>query len=58
VLTPLAAAGILSDNPEGLRRKLRARLEPLLDEAEVGEPLFTRQLPWGRWDPTTRRLGV
>ncbi len=56
VLSPLAQAGILADNPEGLRRKLRARLEPLLDEAEVGEPLFTRQLPWDRWDATTRRL--
>jgi 1,2-phenylacetyl-CoA epoxidase catalytic subunit len=56
VLAPLAEAGVLSENPEGLRRNLRARLEPLLDEAEVGEPLFTRQLPWPRWDPTTRRL--
>ena len=56
VFAPLAAAGVLSDNPEGLRRKLRARLEPLLDEAEVGEPLFTRQLPWARWDAHTRRL--
>ncbi len=56
VFAPLAAAGVLSDNPDGLRRKLRARLEPLLDEAEVGEPLFTRQLPWARWDAHTRRL--
>jgi 1,2-phenylacetyl-CoA epoxidase catalytic subunit len=56
MLAPLAEAGVLSENPEGLRRNLRARLEPLLDEAEVGEPLFTRQLPWPRWDPTTRRL--
>ncbi len=56
VLVPLAQAGILSDSPDGLRRKLRARLEPLLDEAELGEPLFTRELPWSRWDPTTRRL--
>lgn len=56
VLAPLAAAGVLSEHPEGLRHKLRARLEPLLDEAEVGEPLFTRQLPWHRWDVTRRRL--
>jgi 1,2-phenylacetyl-CoA epoxidase catalytic subunit len=56
VLAPLAASGVLSDNPDALRRKLRARLEPLLDEAEVGEPLFTRELPWGRWDPSVRRL--
>jgi hypothetical protein len=48
----------LSETPDGLRRKLRARLEPLLDEAELGEPLFTRDLPWSRWDPVTRRLGV
>jgi phenylacetate-CoA oxygenase PaaI subunit len=56
VLVPLAEARILSENPDGLRRKLGARLEALLDDAEVGEPLFTRQLPWHRWDPTTRRL--
>jgi phenylacetate-CoA oxygenase PaaI subunit len=56
VLGVLAQAGLLSENPEGLRRQLRARLEPLLDEAEVGEPLFTRQLPWARWDANTRRL--
>ena len=58
VLRPLGEAGILSDNPEGLRRKLRARLEPLLDEAEVGEPLFTRELPWAHWDADRRRLRV
>jgi len=58
VLVPLAQAGILSDTPDGLRRKLRARLEPLLDEAELGEPLFTRDLPWSRWDPSARRLRV
>jgi 1,2-phenylacetyl-CoA epoxidase catalytic subunit len=58
VVAVLAEAGILSENPEGLRRQLRARLEPLLDEAEVGEPLFTRQLPWPRWNPATRRLSA
>jgi len=58
VLEPLAAAGVLLDNPEALRRKLRARLEPLLDEAEVGEPLFTRELPWAHWDADRRRLRV
>jgi 1,2-phenylacetyl-CoA epoxidase catalytic subunit len=57
-LAPLSEAGLLSDNPDGLRRKLRARLEPLLDEVELGEPLFTRELPWARWDPASRRLGV
>src|SRR5206468_9426164 len=30
VLAPLAKAGVLSESPDGLRRKLRARLEPLL----------------------------
>jgi 1,2-phenylacetyl-CoA epoxidase catalytic subunit len=58
VLTPLAEAGVLADTPDGLRRKLRARLEPLLDEVELGEPLFTRELPWSRWNPITRRLGA
>ncbi len=56
VLAPLAQAGLLSDGPDGLRRKLRARLEPLVDEAELGEPLFTRDLPWSRWEPPARRL--
>jgi hypothetical protein len=35
---------------------VREELEPLLDEAGLGEPLFVRQLPWERWDPTARRL--
>ena len=56
VVTQLKAAGLLSENPEGLRKQLRARLEPLLDEAGLGEPLFGRQLPWDRWDPAARRL--
>jgi 1,2-phenylacetyl-CoA epoxidase catalytic subunit len=56
VLAPLASAGVLADNANALRRKLRARLEPVLDEAELGEPLFARQLPWPRWDASTRRL--
>lgn len=56
VLAPLAAAGVLADAPDALRKKLGARLEPVLDEAAVGAALFTRQLPWERWDPTARRL--
>jgi hypothetical protein len=56
VLAPLASAGVLADNADELRRKLRARLEPVLDEAELGDRLFGRQLPWPRWDATTRRL--
>ena len=56
VVTRLNSAGLLSEDPAGLRKQLRARLEPLLDEAGLGEPLFGRQLPWGRWNPATRRL--
>lgn len=56
VLGPLARAGLIADSPDALRRNLRARLEPLLDEANIGEPLFARQLPWNRWDPAARRL--
>jgi 1,2-phenylacetyl-CoA epoxidase catalytic subunit len=56
VILGLQSAGLLTSNPDGLRRELRARLEPLLDEAGLGEPLFGRQLPWDRWDPATRRL--
>jgi 1,2-phenylacetyl-CoA epoxidase catalytic subunit len=52
----LYGAGLLADAPGGLRRKLRGKLEPLLDEASIGEALFARQLPWNRWDPGARRL--
>jgi 1,2-phenylacetyl-CoA epoxidase catalytic subunit len=56
VLAPLAKAGLIADSPDALRRNLRARLEPVLDQANIGEPLFARQLPWTRWDPVARRL--
>jgi phenylacetate-CoA oxygenase PaaI subunit len=56
VLAPLVQAGLLSASPDALRRQLRARLEPVLDDANVGEPLFARSLPWPRWDPAARRL--
>jgi ring-1,2-phenylacetyl-CoA epoxidase subunit PaaC len=57
VLAPLAAAGLLSANPARLRSTLRARLEPLLSEANLTRPL-ERTLPWDRWDPARRRLLV
>lgn len=56
VVARLNSAGLVAENPDGLRKQLRARLEPLLDETGLGEPLFGRQLPWNRWDPATRRL--
>jgi 1,2-phenylacetyl-CoA epoxidase catalytic subunit len=56
VLSPLAAAGVLAETPDGLRTKLRARLEPILDASNLAEPLLARQLPWSRWDPDARRL--
>lgn len=56
VIAPLSAAGLLAADPDGLRKKLSARLEPVLDEIGVGEPLLARQLPWDRWDRTARRL--
>ena len=52
----LNRAGVLSQDPEGLRRKLRVRLEPVLDEVGLGDALFARRLPWERWDPASRRL--
>jgi 1,2-phenylacetyl-CoA epoxidase catalytic subunit len=58
VLTPLAAARLLSDTPDTLRRKLRARLEPVLDEVGLAEPLLARPLPWLRWDAAARRLST
>ena len=48
-------AGLLSDGPDALRAKLRARLEPLLQPARASV-LFERKLPWDRWDANARRL--
>jgi 1,2-phenylacetyl-CoA epoxidase catalytic subunit len=56
VLAPLWGAQLISESPDGLRRTLRARLEPVLDSANVSELLLARQLPWDRWDAATRRL--
>jgi 1,2-phenylacetyl-CoA epoxidase catalytic subunit len=56
VITPLHQAGILSEGAEGLRKKLRGRLEPLLHESNLAEPLLVRKLPWDSWDPERRRL--
>jgi 1,2-phenylacetyl-CoA epoxidase catalytic subunit len=56
VLAPLSVAGVLSASPEALRQSLRARLESVLDEVELAEPLLARELPWDRWDPAARRL--
>jgi 1,2-phenylacetyl-CoA epoxidase catalytic subunit len=56
VVGPLHTGGVLSDGPDALRKRLRGKLEPLLDEAGLGEPLFVRQLPWERWDARARRL--
>jgi len=56
VLEPLSVAGVLSAGPEALRRSLRARLEPVLDEVGLAQPLLARELPWDRWDAAARRL--
>jgi phenylacetate-CoA oxygenase PaaI subunit len=57
VIRPLANAGVLAAAPEALRKQLRGRLEPVLDEVGLAEPLLARTLPWHRWDATARRLG-
>jgi ring-1,2-phenylacetyl-CoA epoxidase subunit PaaC len=56
VLGALHNGGVLAEAPDALRKRLRGRLEPLLDDAGLGEPLFVRQLPWDRWDASARRL--
>jgi phenylacetate-CoA oxygenase PaaI subunit len=58
VLAPLISSGLLAAGPDTLRQRLRGKLEPALDEAGLGEPLFARELPWARWDPGARRLNV
>jgi phenylacetate-CoA oxygenase PaaI subunit len=56
VIAPLHAAGLLAASPEALRHALVARLEPVLTQAHLAEPLLARSLPWPRWDPAARRL--
>jgi 1,2-phenylacetyl-CoA epoxidase catalytic subunit len=56
VLSPLNAAALLANGPDALRQYLRGRLEPVLDEIGLAEPLLARELPWPRWNPATRRL--
>jgi ring-1,2-phenylacetyl-CoA epoxidase subunit PaaC len=56
VVGSLAACGLLADPPKALRHRLRARLEPVLDETGLAEPLLARELPWSRWDASGRRL--
>jgi 1,2-phenylacetyl-CoA epoxidase catalytic subunit len=52
ILGPLASAGLLSESPDDLRATLRARLA----EADLTGDLLARELPWGRWDASARRL--
>jgi 1,2-phenylacetyl-CoA epoxidase catalytic subunit len=56
VLAPLVSEGFLAEPPDRLRERLRARVEPILSNAGVAEPLLARELPWPRWDPVARRL--
>jgi phenylacetate-CoA oxygenase PaaI subunit len=56
VIAPLQAASLLAASPNDLRQRLRARLEPVLDEVGLAEPLLARELPWSDWDPVARRL--
>jgi 1,2-phenylacetyl-CoA epoxidase catalytic subunit len=55
-IAPLAAAGLLGDEPDALRDHLRARLDLPLTAANLAAPLLSRRLPWPTWDSTTRRL--
>jgi 1,2-phenylacetyl-CoA epoxidase catalytic subunit len=56
VISLLASAGLLADSPVALRESLHARLDPVLTAAGVAAPLLSRELPWQRWNPATRRL--
>jgi len=55
VLAPLVEAGLISQTPDELRATLRARLEPVLDPAQLAA-VVARELPWHRWDANARRL--
>jgi ring-1,2-phenylacetyl-CoA epoxidase subunit PaaC len=54
-LAPLVKAGILAEDSDALRERLRIRLTPLLTDVGHVE-ILDRPLPWDRWDPTTRQL--
>jgi phenylacetate-CoA oxygenase PaaI subunit len=56
VLAPLSDAGLLAENPDGMRSRLKARLEPVLTRATVTAEVLDRELPWARWDASARRL--
>jgi 1,2-phenylacetyl-CoA epoxidase catalytic subunit len=55
-LASLAHAGLVAEGPDALRKRLKARLAPVLESAELGADLLERRLPLDRWDPTARRL--
>ena len=56
VVAPLASAGLLQADPDALRVRLRAHLEPVLGPRARLAPLLERSLPWPRWDAAARRL--
>ena len=56
VIGSLCEAGVLALSPDALRQRLRARLEPVLDQSQLAEPLLARELPWPRWNAGSRRL--
>jgi len=55
VLAPLVTAGLLSEGPDQLRKRLRSKLDSVLDPRHTA-PLDARNLPWPRWDPIARSL--
>ena len=56
VLGELTRADLLAAGPDALRERLRARVGPVLDAVGLADDLLRRELPWGRWEPTARRL--
>ena len=56
VVGRLFEARLLGQSPDALRQRLHARLEPVLDEVGIAEPLLAREPPWPDWDSTARRL--
>jgi phenylacetate-CoA oxygenase PaaI subunit len=56
VLSLLHAEGMLSSDPNAMRARLLARLEPQLQASGLTADLVSRPIPWDRWDPTARQL--
>jgi ring-1,2-phenylacetyl-CoA epoxidase subunit PaaC len=55
-LEKLTRVGLVTSPPDALRERLRSRLGPVLEAADLAAALGARKLPWDAWDARARRL--